>query len=112
VPGGAQRVCRGPCGLPESIAGTFKRADSLPWGLDGWCDACWLAQRQNAWNAWNQAVREGRFRAPAACEDSRCGRRDRKLAAHHVNYLEAYRVVWLCSASCHARAHREEAPVS
>lgn len=94
------------CGLSEPDA-TFERSDTEPWGLEGWCDACWTAQRRRAWNAWNSAVREGRFKAPAACED--CGRTDRTLSAHHVNYKDAYDVRWLCAASCHARAHRAEA---
>jgi hypothetical protein len=79
----------------------FHHAETNPWGLDGWCDACFKARRTWAWTIYRRALRDGTLVRPDVCE--RCERLA-KITGHHLNYHEPLRVEWLCS-TCHAKAH-------
>ena len=62
--------------------------------------------KKKAATAVGNAVRDGRMVKPTSCS---CGRSDipgREMHAHHEDYGDKYRVVWLC-AKCHANVHYE-----
>ena len=48
------------------------------------------------------AIKSGKLQRPSVC--SECGRTNTRLHAHHSDYTQPLKVVWLC-ASCHKNLH-------
>lgn len=62
-------------------------------------------EKVSAWNAVNNAVRDGRITKPDTCVD--CGEltESRLLHAHHTDYSKPLGIEWLCK-DCHWDRHR------